>query len=264
MAGGYSCKRESKRDNIIKVYGKWTIPYGYGGIYSDTNTAQNIVPSMFFGFVGNTGYNLDLGFHYAGGSQWKTFYSQCNEEWELVYDDKGPTFTVTPGQTVYVNAWVEDNSICLNVSGSNYESSELINGTYRVSLINDKFKDSYDHGYKILREIAIAANNEDYETSGCYMSGGVMDEHTLIAVNGQYYIWTDAESLDIEKYDHYKDYTTGIEYKCKYIHDSSNRSVLELRKDLADLTTAAEKRFTVVHNKNASAAFENVSISFAN
>lgn len=236
---GYCCKRSSARTNIIKVYGKWTLPTACAGVYSTSDTSYNIVPEMFFGFYDPTGnIGFDLGILHTGGSQWRACYSGYTGTNSVEWDDSDNTFSLTLGSTIYANGWVEKVSgkwyAKLNLSRVGYDYSDIIYFEHEIN--NSSVKNQCESGFRVNREIAIAVNDNAvsyYESRNCYIHNATYTEHTLIEKNGAYCRWTDSESIDIANV---LPWNGGI-YECDYENATGKSNALELRKDEGDVVS---------------------------
>lgn len=231
--GGYCGKRSSVRTNIIKAYGKMTLPKYVAGYYSTTNTANNVVPEMFFGFYNSTGnLGFDLGILHVGGNQWKAFYGGYGE-----WDDSS-IFNIEVGSIIYANAWVEltARGWCakLNLSRQGYDNTDIIQFVHYIK--NTSVANQCNKGFRINREVSIAANDgalRTYETTGSYIYDAMFSDCTLIERTGAYCRWTDKESINIKQVQPWQ----GGRFKCKYKNAPGKRNAIELRKDEGNVNT---------------------------
>ncbi len=237
---GYCCKRSSARTNIVKVYGKWTLPTACAGIYSASDTNYNIVPEMFFGFYDSTGnIGFDLGILHTGGNQWKACYSGYAGSGKIEWEDTKNTVSINLGSTIYANGWVEKDTsgiwhAKLNLSTRGYDYKDIVHFDHIIG--NSSVKNQCESGFRVNREVAVAVNDgavSYYESRNCYIHNATYTEHTLIAKTGSYCRWTDSESIDIKNV---LPWRGGI-FKCNYKNAQGKANALELRKDEGDVVS---------------------------
>ena len=256
--GGYSCRRRTKRTNLYQVYGKWTIPTSAAGVYVPyPNHESNILPEMLFGFYPASGsQGFDIGIFLTGNNTWKAFYGSSAGDW----DEKNLNMTLTPGTTLYANAWFEKptSTSCVahfTLSTTGYNNANVVNFTHTLKSIDQNIINNIGAGCVINREIVIAANvdaENTYENSGSYLYDAEFSQHTLMAVNNTSCVWSDSESANIR--------TVNPFPNSSYINGSgSNINILELRKDngTVDLSHISATRTDV-----SSGATEKVVITF--
>ena len=257
---GYSCKRTTINNTIYQVYGKWTIPSSSAGIYSETNTNNNIPPEMFFGFYTSTGVGYDIGILLTGNNHWKAFYGSTQGGWS----DANLSVTLIPGETLYVNSWFEKPTantcvVHLTLSRTSYSHNEVGNFSYSLQPNDQAIINSIGPGCRVNREIAIPANygaRNTYLNSGCYLNEGRFSEHTIMMVNGSYSVWTDSITLDVETLNP----SPGA---YDYLYDDTGKSVLEFRKDEKQKGENVRKCISANRGNNSvTGAFETVTIQY--
>jgi hypothetical protein len=253
--GGYSCQRKSSQTTCREAYGKFTLPTNWAAQCPDEDTQynQNILPEFFFGFYQSVGSpGIDLGIRMTTNSKWRAFMWMSSGVGYSSQEAKGGVLTLNTSQLLYMRAWISKSGSSyyanLNISKTGYTNTDLMSSPLQHRLNDSWGNTTYNSGRQVNREISIAANPSNYETSGCYSLNGEWLDCGYVTVGGVTYVWTNANSAQ---------HTANSQ---ESFYPSSSNRLLRLRKDGASVNTNRIK--VISASDSTTGAHEKVSIDF--